>query len=265
MERKISSIKLNIIEILYTELTHKEIKSALAFIIKKIMINDFFFSKYIKHIDYISETICLLVNSLLLYKCNSTIEELIFNYMKIYTDNSYLPVSSKRTKLLLYIASNFVIKTTNHFYFNNSYKKYYTDLNTIFKFCFLFKQSCVYSNILDYVFGIMLVNKGTNNNSLKLIFFLLYLLLKYGQNVYKTKTEDKLDKVINPPPKKCLKEEMNKCWYCKGKIIEPTIMKCCGFAYCYKCALKNCLYHKKCYSCGFEISNKYLIKLYGLK
>ena len=39
MESRVSSIKLNIIEILYTELTHKEIKSALTFIIKKIMIN----------------------------------------------------------------------------------------------------------------------------------------------------------------------------------------------------------------------------------
>ena len=43
MESRVSSIKLNIIEILYTELTHKEIKSALTFIIKKIMINDKYF------------------------------------------------------------------------------------------------------------------------------------------------------------------------------------------------------------------------------
>lgn len=264
MESRVSSIKLNIIEILYTELTHKEIKSALTFIIKKIMINDKYFSQYTEHIDYISDIVCLLVNSLLLYKCNATIEELIFNYMKIYTSNSYLPISSNRTKLLIYIISKFILKTLNHFYFSNSYKKYYTELNTIFKFFFLCKKSCVYSNILDYVFGIMLVNKGTNNNSIKLIFFLLYLLLKFGQNVYKSKTEDRLDTSITPPPKKCLKEDMNKCWYCKGKIISPTIMKCCGFVYCYECALKKCLYQKKCYSCGFEISHKYLIKIFGL-
>lgn len=267
MENGIKSMKLSIMEIIYTEMISCDIKSSLYFIIKKIILNDPYFSKFSPYLTFITENALLLLNSVLLCKANSTIEEILLSYMKIYT-NSALPISNKHFKLSLYIIVNALISIIHTFFDKDGiFRKCFNLTTIVFKFMFLINKEFVYSNPVDYLFGLMKVNKGTTNNKVKIILFLVYLVFNYGGKIYSVNNENKEEEILDipPPEKKCSKDIKGKCFVCLKKFEVPTVMKCCGYVYCYKCAVDNCLNNgnMKCFSCGLRINSHYLIKIYG--
>ena len=74
--------KINIVEIVYNEITNKQIKQALMFVIKQLMINDKYFHTHLSKVQVISDIIHIILNGISLYKFNANINEVEFDYIK---------------------------------------------------------------------------------------------------------------------------------------------------------------------------------------
>ena len=59
-----TTFKINIVEIIYNEITNKQIKQALMFIIKQLMIHDKYFHKHLHKVQVITDIVHIVLNGL---------------------------------------------------------------------------------------------------------------------------------------------------------------------------------------------------------
>ena len=169
--------------------------------------------------------------------------------------------------------------------------------NIILKLLYMIKDNFMYTNIFNYFFGIITVNKGKSDEKIDTYLFLIYIFITISYKIYnkikekeekKEKEKKALIKIINekrnnvviPPPKNeyyllknknfcdIIKSKKGLCLICDKKFIAPTAIKCCGAVFCFKCINNYLLVNHKCFLClqFFNFQNdfkKLLIKIYS--
>lgn len=265
MEAQLQSLKLSLLEVLYSELTNNELKAALGFVIKKLMQNDFYFKHYIKYTPLIQDLSLLALNSFTLYNFNSSIGEIFYDFIKINT-KTLKPISSSKTKLLSYVSLQLCFILSKHFLFEEKEFNLFERLTNYFvKSMFLFKPGFVHSNLFDFLLNLATVRKGSMHRTkiIQVIIFMLYLFLKYGK-MYLERRETRITEnyFYIPPPKINNNAKKNICLFCNKPLANPTAMKCCGFAFCFGCANSFLEKEKKCFSCKAPINRNYLVKIF---
>ena len=268
--------KINIVEIVYNEITNKQIKQALMFVIKQLMINDKYFHTHLSKVQVITDIIHIILNGISLYKFNANINEVVFDYIKLYSDNHTLLTNNKH-KLLFYILTQMLCTCITK-YFKIIPHSYIEIANFICKCLYMLKSNFYYTNIIDLLFNVITIPNNANavscGNIVKLLFVFTYIGIKYGSFISQYKHENNNNnllanvKTIPTIPKNYYNNvKYNKCPICKSDIISPIALRCCGFVLCEKCVCSR--YNNsnmksfKCLICENIITNKYLIKIYN--
>ena len=255
-----SNLKINILEVLYCELSDIQIKKSIKFIIKRIIYNDKFFSDYKNNVDLIGELCYIIIDSFFLRFLSSTFGNYLFNIVQV-DSNSNTLISKNKIKLFFITLIKILISILKNYLVEKNYNKLIFKIpNIIFKFIYILNDYFPYSNLINFTFGIILLKKEQLNNSmLKIIFFLLYIIIKYTNS---NSEEKKINDNIPPPKNNCPNNLKGKCFLCKKPFINPIVMKCCGYIFCSKCIYKKNIINKKCISCKNTINNNSIIKLY---
>ena len=260
-----------------------------------------YFSKYIDLSSYISYS---LLNNIFLHYYSSSLTDFLFNLIKISSYNNNVPLSSIEYFSLsktLYLISNFIkpiflekMKTQNYGIIIKGIKL----SNVIMKLLYIIKDDFMYTDLFDYLFGIMTINnyKKDNNNenmNIYLSFIFLFFVVSYQcYNKIKIKemkkekerkikikiiNEIRKNEVIPIPDKKyyllrnknftnLINNKKGLCLICSKKFNSPTAIKCCGGVFCFKCINNYLNIHQKCFLCFQKIFdsdiNKSLIKIY---
>ncbi len=267
-----SFYKLNIIEILYSELTNYQIKNSIQYLINKNILSKKQYKIFFKYSKVLTEILKNIIDIFLLRFFNSDLKGLFFNI--IYIDNSNKKLISKnKPKLFAYFIFNILISIFK--YLINEYEnikiiieklKFYSEI--IIKFLYIFNSKFLYSNYIDYIFNLNKINNKPNNNKLlKFIFFVFFIIVKYYNINYENNKGFSIPLNINSLIKKKKKlnwnnEKLNgKCFYCKKIYQKPIAMRCCGYIYCKKCGYKYC--QPNCFSCKRKVPLSYILNIYN--
>ena len=105
-----SNLKINILEILYCELSY-QVKNSIKYIVKKIIYNDKYFNFYKNTINFISEFCFIIIVSLCLRYLNSTFGNYIFNIIQVDSNSKEL-ISKNKIKIFLFM----IIENNNFIY-----------------------------------------------------------------------------------------------------------------------------------------------------
>ena len=261
-----------------------------------------YFSKYINISSYISYN---LINNIFLHYYSSSLTDCLFNFIKISSYNNYLPLSSVQSISLsktIYLITKFI----EPIILENIRKKNFGVIiikgiklsNVVLKLLYMLKDNFMYTDLIDYCFGIITINKGKSNENIDiyLSFILFFIVIFY--KCYKRFEEIELKnenerkkriKIINekrkneviPPPNieyyklrnsnfvNLINKNRGVCLICSKIFNMPTAIKCCGGVFCYKCINNYLLLNKKCYLClqyfdfGQKEIEKLLIKIYS--
>lgn len=261
-----------------------------------------YFSKYINISSYISYN---LINNIFLHYYSSSLTDCLFNLIRISSYNNNMPLSSIESISLsktLYLITKFIepiilekIRKKN---FGITIIKGIKLSNIVMKLLYMIKDDFMYTDLIDYLFGIMTINKGKNNDNIDIYLSFVYFFVIIGVKCYnkmkeielKKENENKrIIKIINekrknevmPPPgiefyklrNKNFVNLINKnkglCLICNKIFNSPTAIKCCGGVYCYKCINNYLIINQKCFLClqPFNYESKemdnLLIKIYS--
>jgi hypothetical protein len=261
-----------------------------------------YFSKYIDISSYVSYN---LINNIFLHYYSSSLSDCLFNLIKISSYNNNLPLSSIESISLsktLYLITRFIepiilekIRKKN---FGITIIKGVKLSNIVMKLLYMIKDNFMYTDLIDYFFGIITVNKGKNNENIDIYLSFVYFFVIICYKCYnkikemelkKENERKKIIKIINeksknevmPPPgvefyisrNKNFVNLINKskglCLICNKKFNNPTAIKCCGGVYCYKCINNYLVLNQKCFLClqPFNFEQKeldnLLIKIYS--
>ena len=254
-----SNLKINILEILYCELSDIQIKNSIKYIVKKIINNDKYFNLYKNNINFISEFCYIIIDSFCLRYLNSTFGNYIFNLVQVDSNTKEL-ISNNKIKLFIFMIIRIIISYIKNYLLKNNFNLFLFKIpDIIYKFIYLINNNFPYTNVINSIIGIITVRKGKENNSIiKIIFFILYLILKYSNSSFENKN---LFINIPPPENNCPINLKGKCLICKKPFLNPVVMKCCGYIFCSNCINKNQL-NKTCISCKNPILKNSIIKLY---
>lgn len=250
------------------------------YITKIFLQSDSAFSSVKNEYGLISKFLSLFINSVLIYKANSNFGEYVLNFVKLDTNTSSL--ISETNKKYLFITIEYIIPiiysliSRLRFGFIPKLIKYVkllklvkTIIDVLYKFKFIFKPEFIYSDLIEHLLKIMIVNQGTKdtmsdkflNIGKQLNLFFLYMFIRFGEWYY-TK-EVKNETVIEiDPPKINNRAVLNKCPICNDGIISPIVVKCCGFVYCDICLREYLKSKEKCLICKNSIDIAKLIKIY---
>ena len=255
-----SNFKINILEILYCELSDIQVKNSIKYIVKKIIYNDNYFYLYKNNINFISELCYIIIESFCLRYLNASFGNYIFNIVQIDLNSKEL-ISKNKIKLFIFMIIRIIISYIKNYLLKKNFNPFLFKIpNIIYKFIYLLNKNFPYSNIINNIFGIISVRKYKENNSIiKIIFFILYLILKYSNSTFEDK---KIYFNIPPPENNCPNNLKGKCFICKKPFLNPVVMKCCGYIFCSNCIYNNNSLNKKCISCKNPILKNSIIKLY---
>ena len=262
-----------------------------------------YLSKYIDNYSFISYSI---INNVFIYYYSSSLSDFLFNLIKISSYNNNLPLNSIEyfsfTKTL-YLISKFIqpifLEKIRIYYLGNLFLKGIKFSNVILKMLYMIKDDFMYTDLLDYIFGIMTVTNSDkkiskeNDIYLTLIFFFIFISYRSYENIkqkeikkekekkrkIKIINEIKKNEVIPIPDNKIyisrnknfnnlIKNKKGLCLICNSKFNSPSAIKCCGGVFCFKCIYNYLIIHQKCFLCLQNIFleksdiNKILIKLY---
>ncbi len=95
-----SNLKINILEILYCELSDIQVKNSIKYIVKKIILKN--------NIKFISEFCYIIIDSLYLRYLNSTFGNYIFNIVQVDSNSKEL-ISKNKIKILLFMIMRIII------------------------------------------------------------------------------------------------------------------------------------------------------------
>ena len=298
--------KPNIIQIINSNYLDYNLRKITTEITKKIIdknvITKKYLSKYINISSYISYS---LINNIFLHYYSSSITDCLFNFINISSYNNNLPISSIESTCIsksLFLINKFIepiiIEKIRKKYIGVLIIKGVKISNIIMKLLYMIKDDFMHTNIFNYFFGIMTVNKGKSDEKIDTYLFLIYIFINISYKCYnkikekeekKEKERKKLIKIINekrkniviPPPSNeyylirnknffnIIKNKKGFCLICNKKFIIPTAIKCCGGVFCYKCINNYLLLNHKCFLClqffnyNKDDLNKLLIKLYS--
>ena len=272
-------------------------------IIKKNKKANKYLSKYLEKYSFISYS---LINNAFLYYYSSSLTDFLFNLIKISSYNNNLPLNSIESfsfSKSLYLISKFIqpiyLEKIRLNYLGNILLKGIKFSNVIFKLLYMIKDDFMYTDLLDYFFGIMTINnydkKISKGNEIYLALILFFIFISYRsyekikkKEIKKIKeikrnikiiNEAKKNEVIPIPDNKyyisrnknftnLIKNKKGLCLICNNKFNSPSAIKCCGGVFCFKCIYNYLIIHQKCYLCLQNIflekndMNKILIKLY---
>ena len=174
-----SFYKLNIIEILYSELTNYQIENSIQYLINKNILSKKQYKIFFKYSKVLTEILKNIIDIFLLRFFNSDLKDLFFNI--IYIDNSNKKIISKnKQKLFVYFIFNILISILK--YLIKEYKniniiikklKFYSEI--IIKILYIFNSNFLYSNYIEFIFNLIKINNKSNNN--KLLKFICFVYL----------------------------------------------------------------------------------------
>ena len=267
-----SFYKLNIIEILYSELTNYQIKNSIQYLINKNILSQKQYKIFFKYSKILTEILKNIIDVFFLRFLNSDLKDLFFNFVYIDNSNKQL-ISKSKQKLFIYFIFNILISILK--YLIKEYKniniiikklKFYSEI--IIKFLYIFNSNFLYSNYTDYIFNFIKINNKSNSNKLlKFIYFVFFIIVKYYNINYENNKGYKIPININSLIKNKIDLNVNneklkgKCFYCKKIYQKPIAMRCCGYVFCKKCAYKYC--EPYCFSCKRKIPLSYILNIYN--
>ena len=298
--------KPNMIQIINSQLFDYQLRNTIKNITNKLINkNDKtkkYLSKYSNITSYISYS---LLNNIFLHYYSSSLTDILFNLINISSYNKYLPISSIdkfSISKTLFLFTKFIepiflekIRKRN---FGIIIIKGIKISNVIMKLLYLIKDSFMYTDFINYCFGIITVNKGKSDENINLYLSFIYFFIISGYKCYKKikelemkkeKEKKKIIKIINenrkndiiPPPNNdyyllrnknflnIIKNKKGLCLICNNKFQSPTAIKCCGGVFCFKCIYNYLLLNQKCYLCFqcFSLNEKdiktLLIKIFS--
>ena len=298
--------KPNMIQIINSQLIDYQLRNTIKNITTKLINNNDktkkYFSKYTNIISYISYS---LLNNIFLHYYSSSLTDILFNLINISSYNNYFPISSIdkfSISKTLFLFTKFIepiflekIRKKN---FGIIIIKGIKISNIIMKLLYLIKDNFMYTDFINYCFGIITVNKGKNDENINLYLSFIYFFIISGYKCYKKIKEEemkketerkKIIKIINenkkneviPPPDNdyyllrnknflnIIKNKKGLCLICNRKFQVPTAIKCCGGVFCFQCIYNYLLLNQKCYLCYqyFSLNEKdikaLLIKIFS--
>ena len=253
-------------------------------IIKKNKKANKYLSKYIDKYSFISYSF---INNSFIYYYSSSLTDFLFNLIKISSYNNNLPLNSIESFSLsktLYLISKFIqpifLEKIRIYYLGNLFLKGIKFSNVILKILYMIKDDFMYTDLLDYIFGIMTVTNSDkkiskeNHIYLTLIFFFIFISYRSYENIkqkeikkekekkrkIKIINEIKKNEVIPIPDNKIyisrnknfnnlIKNKKGLCLICNNKFNSPSAIKCCGGVFCFKCIYNYLIIHQKCFLC----------------
>ena len=280
------------------------IKGSKEFTNKIIKINrrtNKYFFKYLKLSSYISYS---LLNNIFLHYYSSSLSDYLFNIIKISSYNNNLPLSSIEYFSLsktLYLISKFIqpiiLEKIRINKLGIIFIKGIKISNVLLKLLYMIKDDFMYTDLFDYIFGIININNREKNKNENIDIYLNFVIV-FGIIIYqcyekiklKKLKEEKIKKnhikIINETMKneiipipdikyflsrnknfsKLIKNKNGLCIICNKIFNSPTAIKCCGGIFCFKCIYNYLKIHQKCFLCFHSLENndinKILIKLY---
>ena len=153
-----SFYKLNIIEILYSELTNYQIENSIQYLINKNILSKKQYKIFFKYSKVLTEILKNIIDIFLLRFFNSDLKDLFFNI--IYIDNSNKKLISKnKPKLFAYFIFNIFISIFK--YLINEYEnikiiieklKFYSEIIIIY--IYIFYSNFLFSNYIVFIFNL---------------------------------------------------------------------------------------------------------------
>jgi len=267
-----SFYKLNIIDILYFELTDYQIKNCIKYLINKNILSKKQNKIFLKYSNVLTEIFKNIIDVFLLRFLNSDLKIIFFDF--IYIDNSKkILLSKNKQKLLIYFIYNIFISIFK--YIINDYEniknlikklKFYFDI--FIKILYLFKSNFLYTSYTDYIFNFIQINNKTcNNKLLKIFVFVFFIIIKYYNINYEKNKGYNINFNINSLIKDKINTNINNrkinsfCFYCENPYKKPVAMRCCGYIFCKKCCYKLC--QPYCFSCKRKIPLYYILNIYN--
>ena len=264
-----------------------------------------YFLKYLEISSYIPYS---LLNNIFLHYYSSSLSDYLFNIIKISSYNNNLPLSSIEYFSLnktLYLVSKFIqpiiLEKIRKNKFGIIFIKGIKISNVILKLLYMIKDDFMYTDLFDYIFGIIHINNNNKEKSKNenfdiylnfVIIFGIIIYQCYKKIKIKKLKEEKIKKghikIINELNKneiiqipdikyflsrnknfsKLIKNKNGICIICNKKFDTPSAIKCCGGVFCFKCIYNYLNIHQKCFLCLQRIPfnnneiNKILIRLY---
>ena len=298
--------KPNMIHLINSHLIDYQIRNAITTITSKLVNNNQktkkYFSKYINISSYISYS---LINNVFLQYYSSSLTDCLFNLINISSYNNNLPISSIdkfSISKTLFLFTKFIepiclekIRKNN---FGIVIIKGIKVSNIVLKLLYLIKDNFMYTDFINYCFGIITINKGKNDDNINLYLSFIYFFIISAYKCYKKIQKEEIKKekkrktiikIINenrkneviPPPNNdyyllrnknflnIIKNKKGLCLICNKKFCSPTAIRCCGGVFCFECIYNYLLLNQKCYLCFqyFTLNEKdiksLLIKIYS--
>lgn len=296
MNKNISlqSFKPNIISLINSSLLEHSLMKNTEKILYKIINKNKYINKYLsKHVKISSYISYALLNNIFLHYYSSSVTDFLFNLIKINSSTNmplYLSNKFSITKtlyLLEKLIEPILLEKLSQKYLCKIFNKTIRITDILFKLLYMLKDNFMYTNLIDYIFGIITIDEGYRNDNIQLeiilcfCFILFSIVDKYYNKIDKIKETETIEKkeiikVINegknlkyiPPPNKeifliknknfykLLKNKNGICLICNKKFVVATAIKCCGGIFCNKCIKEFLIYNKKCFLC----SQKYILK-----
>lgn len=152
-------------------------------------------------------------------------------------------------------------------------------VDLLYRLRYIFKNKFLYSDIVDHLLGIMLVNQGEKDKIItmgkQLNLFLLFMFIKVGEWYYSKENKSEVIVEVDPPRRDVTNnnirvahsdthtEVVNSCLIGHSHTIKsPQAVRCCGFVFCENCIENYLKTSSKCPNCLNVINKQYLIKIY---
>ena len=260
-----------------------------------------YFSTHISILSYISYN---LVNNIFIKYYSSSLTDSLFNLLKISIYNNKLPISSVKFfsfSKIGYTLTKFIeplaLEKLKCSHLGKFIFQGFKFINIGLKLLYILNEDFFYTDLVDFIFGIVTINKGKPNSIniyLSFIYFFIIIINSCYKKIKKKDIKDEMNrkqiiKIINekikdevlPSPylkyrliknknfSQIVNNRKGKCLLCNQIFKIPTAIKCCGGVFCYKCIVEYIDINYKCYLCcqsysSMEnIKSKILIKIYS--
>lgn len=255
--------------------------SAVEYLTKIILQSDSLFHSIRNQLSLISKLISLVLNSLLILKCNSNFGEYVLNYVKMDTSSMKLISDSPKKIPLIVICYvlPIIVELVSKFKFSESaqgkriikaLKVIHQLLDVVYNLKYVFSTSFPYSNIVEHLLGFMTVNQGNKdllsdkilNFGQQINLFFLYIFIKLGEWYYSNETKSN-DIVQIEPPKRTINNVTGDCAICASEIKRPVAVKCCGYVFCEECIMNSMKRKDECPMCKNDLSELDIIRIYN--
>ncbi len=250
-------MKLNILEMIYSNMMSSSAYSAVEFICKIVLSNDYSLVEYVKYNKYISKVIFGILNSIIIYKSSVDIGDYIMGFIKL-KSNNLSPISEVKKEIkIAYSLVKYLLPILLDLLPNNKLSLLMQFIDMILKLLYCFKKKFIYFGLAEILFGIFSVNKGSNHindkftsqGSRQLNMFLLFFVMKIGEWLYSSESEVKTIDTIPPPESYSLSRNVSSftCFNCnmsnKSSKENKQILICrlCSTGVCKECLLKETL------------------------